>query len=139
MPAATPSASSSWPSRPPRRPWGSPSSSGCTAPGRLSTSTSSTRCATRPERAASRSRDPSGGPGLFMRHTTLSCIPDRLPLLVVGDLMLDEYLRGAVSRISPEAPVPVLESVASEQALGGAANVAANLALGAQVAQVGAV
>ncbi|HET6345438.1 MAG TPA: D-glycero-beta-D-manno-heptose-7-phosphate kinase, partial [Myxococcota bacterium] len=75
-----------------------------------------------------------------MRHTTLSSIPHHLPLLVAGDLMLDEYLRGAVSRISPEAPVPVLESAASEQALGGAANVASNLAaLGAQVIGVGAV
>ena len=53
---------------------------------------------------------------------------DASRLLVVGDLILDEYLRGAVTRISPEAPVPVVESATSEQALGGAANVALNLA-----------
>lgn len=61
-------------------------------------------------------------------------------VLVIGDLILDEYLRGAVSRISPEAPVPVLESTSSEQALGGAANVANNLAaLGVQVILCGTV
>jgi D-glycero-beta-D-manno-heptose-7-phosphate kinase len=48
-------------------------------------------------------------------------------LLVVGDVMLDEFIWGAVSRISPEAPVPVVE-VKSENAYpGGAANVARNL------------
>ncbi len=52
---------------------------------------------------------------------------DPYRLLVVGDLILDEYLRGAVTRISPEAPVPVVESATCEQALGGAANVALNL------------
>ena len=58
---------------------------------------------------------------------------DARRLLVAGDLILDEYLRGAVTRISPEAPVPVVESATSEQALGGAANVALNLAaLGGQ-------
>src|SRR5690606_17535054 len=59
-------------------------------------------------------------------------------VLVVGDLILDEYLRGDVCRISPEAPVPVLESAATSYALGGAANVARNLAaLGAHVELVG--
>ena len=44
---------------------------------------------------------------------------------VVGDVMLDEYLIGPVQRISPEAPVPVLEIEREEIKLGGAANVAA--------------
>lgn len=48
-------------------------------------------------------------------------------VLVVGDVMLDEYLRGDVSRISPEAPVPVLEVRNHDYRLGGAANAAANI------------
>jgi D-beta-D-heptose 7-phosphate kinase/D-beta-D-heptose 1-phosphate adenosyltransferase len=59
---------------------------------------------------------------------------------VVGDLMLDEYLRGEVSRISPEAPVPVLEVRTTETRLGGAANTAANIqALGGTAFLVGVV
>ncbi len=54
-------------------------------------------------------------------------------VLVLGDLMLDRYLRGEVRRISPEAPVPVLDLKKSENRLGGAGNVALNLkALGAE-------
>lgn len=49
-------------------------------------------------------------------------------VLVIGDLVLDSYLRGSVSRISPEAPVPVLLETGREDVLGGAANVAANIA-----------
>ncbi|MEA3209351.1 MAG: hypothetical protein QOE70_2408 [Chthoniobacter sp.] len=49
-------------------------------------------------------------------------------ILVIGDLMLDEFLWGKVSRISPEAPVPVVEVVKEECFPGGAANVARNLA-----------
>ena len=49
-------------------------------------------------------------------------------ILVIGDLMLDEFLSGKVSRISPEAPVPVVEIVKDESFPGGAANVARNLA-----------
>ncbi len=49
-------------------------------------------------------------------------------ILVIGDLMLDEFLWGKVSRISPEAPVPVVEVVKEEFFPGGAANVARNLA-----------
>jgi D-beta-D-heptose 7-phosphate kinase/D-beta-D-heptose 1-phosphate adenosyltransferase len=49
-------------------------------------------------------------------------------ILVIGDLMLDEFLWGKVSRISPEAPVPVVEIVNEEWFPGGAANVARNLA-----------
>lgn len=61
-------------------------------------------------------------------------------VVVVGDVMLDEYLRGDVSRISPEAPVPVLEVRSHDWTLGGAANAAANLqALGGAAALVGVV
>ena len=55
-------------------------------------------------------------------------------LLVVGDVMLDRYWFGEVTRISPEAPVPVVKVERSEERPGGAANVARNAAaLGAQV------
>jgi bifunctional ADP-heptose synthase (sugar kinase/adenylyltransferase) len=47
---------------------------------------------------------------------------------VIGDLMLDCYLYGDVSRISPEAPVPVMRALSERVVAGGAANVAANLA-----------
>ena len=61
-------------------------------------------------------------------------------LLVVGDLILDEYIWGAINRISPEAPVPILETKSENLALGGAANVANNLvALGCEVHLVGAI
>lgn len=54
-------------------------------------------------------------------------------ILVVGDVMLDRYWFGEVSRISPEAPVPVVKVERTEERLGGAANVARNAqALGAQ-------
>jgi D-beta-D-heptose 7-phosphate kinase/D-beta-D-heptose 1-phosphate adenosyltransferase len=63
-----------------------------------------------------------------------------LRVLVVGDIMLDRYLSGEVSRISPEAPVPVLHATAHRRALGGAANVAAGVrALGASCRLVGVV
>jgi rfaE bifunctional protein kinase chain/domain len=59
---------------------------------------------------------------------------------VVGDVMLDRYVWGKAGRLSPEAPVPVVEYVEERGALGGAANVAANLvALGARVAPFGVV
>ncbi|MBS3917157.1 MAG: D-glycero-beta-D-manno-heptose-7-phosphate kinase [Sulfuritalea sp.] len=63
-------------------------------------------------------------------------IPDtsRARVLVVGDVMLDRYWFGEVSRISPEAPVPVVKVERSEERPGGAANVARNCAaLGAKV------
>jgi D-beta-D-heptose 7-phosphate kinase/D-beta-D-heptose 1-phosphate adenosyltransferase len=73
----------------------------------------------------------------------LSGLLDAFPtcsILVVGDLMLDEYLWGHIERISPEAPVPVLSLVRRESMLGGAGNVMRNLCrLGAQVAAVGVV
>jgi D-glycero-beta-D-manno-heptose-7-phosphate kinase len=50
------------------------------------------------------------------------------PVLVVGDLMLDEYVWGSVARISPEAPVPVVEVQRRTFVAGGAANTAANVA-----------
>ncbi|MBI4775273.1 MAG: D-glycero-beta-D-manno-heptose-7-phosphate kinase [Deltaproteobacteria bacterium] len=53
-------------------------------------------------------------------------------LLVIGDLMLDRYIWGAVNRISPEAPVQVLEVTHETDALGGAGNVAKNLVSFAQ-------
>ena len=49
-------------------------------------------------------------------------------VLVVGDAMLDKYTFGSVDRISPEAPVPILKVEKHETRLGGAANVAANIA-----------
>ncbi len=53
-------------------------------------------------------------------------------VLVVGDIMLDRFVYGSVSRISPEAPAPVINTAAPEEAVGGAGNVARNLvALGA--------
>jgi len=52
--------------------------------------------------------------------------------LIVGDVMIDRYVYGKVERISPEAPVPVVDIQGTENRLGGAANVALNLkALGA--------
>ncbi len=54
-------------------------------------------------------------------------------ILVVGDVMIDAYLRGSITRISPEAPVPIVNLEKAEDRLGGAANVALNLAsLGAE-------
>jgi D-beta-D-heptose 7-phosphate kinase/D-beta-D-heptose 1-phosphate adenosyltransferase len=56
-------------------------------------------------------------------------------VLVIGDVMLDRYIYGAVERISPEAPIPVLRVERENAMLGGAGNVARNLAaLGARVA-----
>jgi D-beta-D-heptose 7-phosphate kinase / D-beta-D-heptose 1-phosphate adenosyltransferase len=48
-------------------------------------------------------------------------------MLVVGDVMLDKYIHGVVERISPEAPVPVVQAVRRSQCAGGAANVAMNV------------
>jgi D-beta-D-heptose 7-phosphate kinase/D-beta-D-heptose 1-phosphate adenosyltransferase len=64
----------------------------------------------------------------------------RVRVLVVGDVMLDEYVWGTVSRISPEAPVPVVAVRSETVKVGGAANVAANIAsLGGAVSLVGVV
>ena len=65
---------------------------------------------------------------------------DTCRVLVVGDVMLDRYWFGEVNRISPEAPVPVVRIAHTEERLGGAANVARNLAaLGAHTALLGVV
>jgi D-glycero-beta-D-manno-heptose-7-phosphate kinase len=62
------------------------------------------------------------------------------PIVVVGDVMLDQFTIGRVQRISPEAPVPVVEHIGDEVRLGGAANVAHNIrALGATPRLVGLV
>ena len=64
----------------------------------------------------------------------------RAHLLVVGDLMLDRFIRGEVERISPEAPVPVLQVVSEHSSLGGAANVIHNVqSLGGRVTACGIV
>src|ERR1700676_2428403 len=51
----------------------------------------------------------------------------KIRVLVVGDVMLDQFIWGSVSRISPEAPVPVLDFSRESYMPGGAANVARNL------------
>ena len=78
---------------------------------------------------------------MISRTHQLTHVVDRFsgqPILVVGDLILDQFVWGRVKRISPEAPVPVVEVTRETVHLGGAANVAANLAaLGAQPILVG--
>jgi D-beta-D-heptose 7-phosphate kinase/D-beta-D-heptose 1-phosphate adenosyltransferase len=75
--------------------------------------------------------------------SSLLAVLDRysgLRIWVVGDLMLDEYVMGAVERISPEAPVPVVRVRETEHRLGGAANVARQVAaLGAEVSLAGVI
>src|SRR5437879_9930866 len=62
----------------------------------------------------------------------------RQTVLCIGDLMLDEFVYGEVSRISPEAPAPVIAVQRSETNVGGAGNVARNIAaLGARCIFVG--
>jgi D-beta-D-heptose 7-phosphate kinase/D-beta-D-heptose 1-phosphate adenosyltransferase len=59
-------------------------------------------------------------------------------VLVLGDVMLDRFIYGSVARVSPEAPIPVLEVTRSVDSAGGAANVARNVAaIGASVTLVG--
>src|SRR5688572_20810558 len=66
-------------------------------------------------------------PDLFKTFT-------RINALVIGDVMLDTYLFGNVERMSPEAPVPIVNVWNAESRLGGAANVAMNIkSLGAGV------
>lgn len=60
----------------------------------------------------------------FVENKTGGC-----KVLVVGDVMLDKYYYGEVTRISPEAPVPINHILSTKETLGGAANVAHNLAL----------
>lgn len=61
-------------------------------------------------------------------HSLLNAGFHGMPVLVAGDLILDRYIWGEVSRISPEAPVPVVRVVRETQRCGGAAHVAVNLA-----------
>jgi len=76
-----------------------------------------------------------------MDRARASALAERFPglsLLVVGDLMIDQYLWGSVSRISPEAPVPVVRLEREDFRLGGAGNVVNNLvALGARAIPAG--
>ena len=59
-------------------------------------------------------------------------------IVVIGDAMIDKFIVGRVTRISPEAPVPVVRFQSEHVRLGGAANVAHNLsALGAKVSLIG--
>src|SRR5215467_2005139 len=65
-----------------------------------------------------------------MNRNRIENILDTFPkktILVVGDIMLDEFVWGKVRRISPEAPVPVVEVIDETYRLGGAGNVAANI------------
>ncbi|MBK12667.1 MAG: D-glycero-beta-D-manno-heptose-7-phosphate kinase [Crocinitomicaceae bacterium] len=76
------------------------------------------------------------------RHGVLSALEggQNLRILVLGDLMVDQYLLGNVHRISPEAPVPIHRTEERDRRPGGAANVALNLrALGCQVSIAGMV
>ncbi len=84
-----------------------------------------------------KNRSPASLPAFpFLSRRTLA----RVRVLVVGDIMLDRYWFGDVSRISPEAPVPVVQVQRCEDRLGGAANVARNIAsIGACVTLVGVI
>tara|TARA_B100000965_G_scaffold75930_1_gene60168 strand:+ start:5122 stop:6039 length:918 start_codon:yes stop_codon:yes gene_type:complete len=63
-----------------------------------------------------------------------------IKVLVVGDLMIDNYIMGSSSRLSPEAPVPVIRPTSNYSIAGGAANVAMNISsLGAKVSCAGAI
>ena len=70
-------------------------------------------------------------------HKIISQFHKRI-VLVVGDLILDKYLWGRTNRISPEAPVPIVDINKNDYRPGGAANVALNLsALGCNVIIIG--
>src|SRR5438552_18593356 len=65
-----------------------------------------------------------------MNRSRVEQILNRFPgktILILGDVMLDEFIWGKVRRISPEAPVPVVEVLDETYRLGGAGNVAANI------------
>jgi D-beta-D-heptose 7-phosphate kinase/D-beta-D-heptose 1-phosphate adenosyltransferase len=65
-----------------------------------------------------------------MKHDLLTIVgrfKDK-KIVVIGDLMIDEYIKGEANRLSPEAPIPVLKLNSKERVLGGAANVANNVA-----------
>jgi len=71
-----------------------------------------------------------------MNYNSIAEIIDafqHLKVLIIGDVMIDSYIYGSTNRISPEAPVPVVQVTRKEKRLGGAANVALNIqALGAE-------
>src|ERR1700761_4574894 len=75
--------------------------------------------------------------------TELADIVRRFPrsrVVVLGDVMLDRYVSGSAARLSPEAPIPVLRPSLHRSTLGGAANVALNIAtLGGQTKLIGVV
>src|SRR5215831_799877 len=76
---------------------------------------------------------------MFDFERALGLVRDQT-VLCVGDLMLDDFVYGEVSRISPEAPAPVLAVSKSELVVGGAGNVARNIAaLGARCVFIGVV
>src|SRR6476469_5664808 len=76
---------------------------------------------------------------MFDLEALSQAIPNQ-PVLGVGDLMLDEFVYGEVSRISPEAPAPVIAVQRAETNIGGAGNVARNIAsLGARCIFIGLV
>ncbi len=86
------------------------------------------------------------GPCVMIRPESRRKIPMKLPrfdnarVLTIGDAMLDRYWHGATNRISAEAPIPIVDIEEIEDRLGGAANVALNIAaLGASAALVGAI
>src|SRR5947207_8665119 len=67
---------------------------------------------------------------LNMNRSRVEQILNRFPgktILILGDVMLDEFIWGKVRRISPEAPVPVVEVTNETYRLGGSGNVAANI------------
>ena len=75
-----------------------------------------------------------------MRENIADSVTDlgRARVAIIGDVMLDRFIYGDVERISPEAPIPVLRIGRTDEMLGGAGNVTANIAsLGAQVFMVG--
>ncbi len=72
-------------------------------------------------------------------HTLIDGFP-RVRILCIGDVMLDKFLYGSVSRISPEAPVPIMKMDRETRMLGGAGNVVTNLcALGCRTTFVSVV
>ncbi len=74
------------------------------------------------------------------RLETIFSSISRSEIAVIGDIMLDRYIWGVVDRISPEAPVPVVNQTGQSSNLGGAANVAANISsLGARASLIGLV
>src|SRR6266496_3420869 len=76
---------------------------------------------------------------MFNFEDALKLIPDQT-VVCVGDLMLDDFVYGEVSRISPEAPAPIIAVRRNELTVGGAGNVARNIAaLGARCIFLGVV